>query len=114
MKVFKNAIKDILLLIAYFGPFIIIGLDDFHIIFKFVIASITFIYNAIYHYRTSDLERDFAELKCKYEKDTDKYYEWDKNTEEYLSFYKEQLDIALAENEKLRQEIETYKKAGEP
>ena len=114
MKTFKTAIKDICALIAYIGPLLIIRLDNFNIFFKVIIAAITFLYNAFYYHRTSDLERDFAELKCKYEKDTDKYYEWDKNTEEYLSFYKEQLDIALAENEKLRQEIETYKKAGEP
>ena len=114
MKSFKNVIKDIFLLIAYIGPLILIYLDDFNIVFKGIIAGITFGCNALYHYRTSNLEREFSELKCKYKHDIQQHYEWYKNSEEYLSFYKEQLDIAQTENEKLRQEIEIYKKAGEP
>lgn len=110
MKPFKYIIKYICALIAYIGPLLIIGLDNFNIVFKVIIASITFLYNALYHYRSSNLKRDFAELKHKHEQDVQRYEEWDKKDEEYLSFYKEQLDIALIENEKLRQEIETHKK----
>ena len=112
MERFKNAVKNICALIAYIGPLLIIGLDEFNIIFKVIVAGITFLYNALYHYRTSNLKQEFAELKNKNKSDVERYEKWDKNNEEYLSFYKEQLDIALTENEKLRQEIETYKKAG--
>ena len=112
MKSFKNAIKDICALIAYIGPLIIIGLDDFNIVFKVIIAGITFFYNALYHYRTSGLKQELTELKYNYVEKVKHYEEWQKKDEEYLSFYKEQLDIALAENEMLRHEIETYKKAG--
>ena len=112
MKPFKYIIKDICALIAYIGPLLIIGLDNFNIVFKAIIASITFLYNALYHYRSSNLKRDFAELKHKHEQDVKRYEKYDKNNEEYLSFYKEQLDIALIENENLRQEMDKYKKAG--
>lgn len=114
MKLFKNAIKDILILIAYIGPIILIVLDDFHIIFKVIIASITFLYNGLYRYRTSNLERDFAELKYKHKQDVQRYEEWQKSDSEYRRLYQERLDAAYVENEKLRQEIEIYKKAGEP
>ena len=113
MKPFKKAIKDICALIAYIGPILIVALDNFNIVFKVTIATITFFYNAFYHYRASDLEREFIELKHKHKSDVERYEKYDKNSEEYLSFYKEQLDIALTQNETLRQEIETYKKAGE-
>ena len=69
MKLFKNAIKDILLLIAYIGPLLIIALDTSNIVFKGIIAAITFLHNALYRYRTSNLERNFAELKNKCKQD---------------------------------------------
>ena len=115
MKPFKNAIKEIFLLIAYIGPLLIIGLDrELNIVFKGIIAGITFLYNAFYRHRTSDLEREFSELKQKHKQDIQRYEEWQKKDEEYLSFYKEKLDEAYIEIEKLNQEIETYKKAGKP
>ena len=112
MKSFKNAIKDIFVLIAYIGPLVIVGIDEMNIVLKAIIAGITFLCNALYHHRTSNIERDFAELKYKHKQDIQRYEEWIKKDEEYLSFYKEQLDIAYTKNEKLRQEIEIYKEAG--
>lgn len=114
MKAFKNAIKDILILIAYIGPLILILLDDFNIAFKIIIAGITFLCNAIYRHRTSNLKEEFSELKNKYKNDIQRYEKWDKNNEEYLSFYKNKLDEAYTKIDKLNQEIETYKKAGKP
>lgn len=114
MKPFTNAIKSLLALISYIGPLLIIGLDEFSIVFKAIIASITFLYNAFYHYRTSNLGQKFAELKYKYEQDVKRYEEWQKSDSEYRRLYQERLDAAYAENEKLRQEIEVYKKAGKP
>ena len=113
MKPFKKAIKDICALIAFIGPILMVALNNFNIVFQ-TIAAITFFYNALYHYCTSNLEREFTELKHKHKSDVERYEKYDKNNEEYISFYKEQLDIALTENEKLHQEIETYKKAGKP
>ena len=112
MKPLKNAVKDICALIANIGPIAFIAFDGINIVFK-IIAGITFIYNTLYHYRTSNLERDFAELKQKYNQDVKHYEEWQKNDEEYLAFYKDKLEEAYIENEKLREEIDTYKKAGE-
>lgn len=114
MKPFKYIIKDICALIAYIGPLLIIGLDNFNIVFKAIIASITFLYNALYHYRKSDLERDFAELKHKHEQDVQRYEEWHKKDSEYITLYQSKLDEAYIEIEKLRDEINTYKKAGNP
>lgn len=92
MKPFKNAIKDICALIAYIGPLLIIGIDELNIVFKVIIAAITFLYNALYHYRTSNLKRDFEELKHKHQQDVQRYEEWLKKDEEYIAFYKEKLD----------------------
>lgn len=110
---FKSAFKGILLLIAYIGPLLLIGIDELSIVFKVIIA-ISYFYNAFYHYRTSNLERDFAELKYKYKQDIQRYEAWQKSDSEYRRLYEERLDAAYVENEKLRQEIEIYKKAGEP
>ena len=85
MKPFKYIIKDICALIAYIGPLLIIGLDNFNIVFKAIIASITFLYNAFYYYRTSNLEKEYNEFKYNHIQKVKHYEEWQKKDGEYIN-----------------------------
>ena len=109
MKPFKIVIKDILLLIAYIGPLLIIGLDNFNIIFKVIIAGITFLYNAFYYHRTSNIKEELSELNYKYIQEIKHHKEWQKKDGEYLVRYQKQLDIAHTENKKLHDELNSLK-----
>lgn len=114
MKSSKNAIKDICVLIAHMGPLLIIGIDGLNIVFKVIIALITFLYNALCLHHTSNTEQELSELKYKYKQDVKRYEEWQKKDSEYITLYQTKLDEAYIEIEKLRDEINTYKKAGDP
>ena len=104
MKRFTACLKEICVLIAYIGPLALIVFGEFKIL-SIIIAGITFLYNALYRYNTSNIEKEFTELKYKYNSDIECYKKMSKSDSETIKLYQEQLDTVIAENQELRESL---------